>query len=257
MSSFGGRVILITGGTSGLGAAAAALLAARGARVVITGRRTDKGQAVVRKIMADGGEALFVEGDVTRRADVEAMVAQTLARFGRLDGAVNNAGITGTPFTQTADIDEAEWLATINTNLNAVWLCMKAEIPAMLASGGGSIVNMSSMYGLNGSDIGHAGYAASKAGVIGLTKTAAIDYGTQGIRVNALCPGFAHSEMVTPYLDSAPEFFAQAIARHSAMDRVGESDEVAEAVCWLLSEQSSFITGVALPVQGGEAKRMY
>ncbi len=251
------KVILITGGTSGLGEAAARLLASKGAKVAITGRREAQGEAVVGAIAATGGEAIFVRTDVTVRGDVEAMVAATMKRFGRLDGAVNNAGIANAPFTPTADIDDADWRAVIDTNLNAVWMSMKFEIPAMLASGGGSIVNMSSMYGLIGSDIGHASYSASKFGVIGLTKSAAIDYGQKGLRVNALCPGFCHSEMVDPHVSSSPELFEKLLKRHSAMNRLGESSEVAEAIAWLLSASSSFVNGAAIPIEGGETARLY
>lgn len=257
MRDLDGKVILITGGTSGLGEAAARLLASFGAKVAITGRREAQGAAVVDAIKSAGGEALFVKTDVNVRRDVEAMVAKTVERFGRLDGAVNNAGIAGKPFTPIAEIEEEDWLEVINTNLNAVFMSMKVEIPAMLKSGGGSIVNMSSMIGLIGSDIGHAPYCASKFGVIGLTKTAAIDYGQQGIRVNALCPGYCHSEMVDPYVAAEPALFEKLLTRHSAMNRLGESDEVAEAIAWLLSPSSSFINGVAVPMQGGETTRLY
>jgi len=257
MHDLKGKIILITGGTSGLGEAAAKLLASKGAKVAITGRRQAQGDAVVSAIKAAGGEAIFVKTDVNVRRDVEAMVAKTVDRFGRLDGAVNNAGIAGSPFTPAADIADEDWHAVINTNLNAVWMSMKFEIPAMLASGGGAIVNMSSMYGLIGSDIGHAAYSASKFGVIGLTKTAAIDYGQQGVRVNALCPGFCHSEMVDPYVDAEPALFEKLLTRHSAMNRLGDSNEMAEAIAWLLSASSSFINGAAIPIEGGETGRLY
>lgn len=257
MQDFKGKVILITGGTSGLGEAAAHLLAARGAKVALTGRREAQGNAVVEHIASAGGEALFVRADVTVRADVEAMVAKTVRRFGRLDGAVNNAGIAAAPFKAVADIADADWHAVINTNLNAVFMSMKFEIPAILASGGGAIVNISSMYGLVGSDLGHAAYAASKFGVIGLTKTAAIDYGQKNLRVNALCPGFCHSEMVDPHVDANPALFEKIIARHSAMNRLGEAREAAEAIAWLLSPGSSFVNGAALPMEGGETSRLY
>lgn len=257
MSGFKGKVILVTGATSGLGATAAITLAAQGAKVAITGRREAQGQAVLGQIEAAGGEGLFIKADVNVRADVEAMVAKTVDRFGRLDGAVNNAGIAGTPFTPVAEISDDNWLATINTNLNAVFMSMKFEIPAMLAGGGGGIVNISSMYGLIGSDIGHAAYCASKFGVVGLTKSAAIDYGQQGIRANALCPGYCHSEMVDPYVAAEPKLFERLTDRHSAMNRLGEAQEVADAIAWLLSDQSSFVNGAAIPIEGGETTRLY
>jgi A-factor type gamma-butyrolactone 1'-reductase (1S-forming) len=257
MAGFEGKVILITGATSGLGATAAVALAGKGANVAITGRREEQGQAVLEQIKATGGEGLFIKADVTVRGDVEAMVAKTLDRFGRLDGAVNNAGITGPVFTPLADVSEEDWLATIATNLTAVFMSMKFEIPAMLASGGGSIVNISSILGLEGSDISHGPYAASKHGVIGLTKTAAIDYGDKGIRVNALCPGYCHSEMVDPYVEAEPVLFEQILRRHSAMNRLGESQEVADVIEWLLSGQSSFVNGVAIRIDGGATTRLY
>lgn len=257
MKGFKDKVYLITGATSGIGATAAKMLASHGAKVAITGRRQKEGDAIVAQITAQGGEAIFIRTDVNVRDDVEAMVAKTVERFGRLDGAVNNAGIAGTPFTPTADIDDEDWHSVINTNLTAVWMCMKFEIPAILVNGGGAIVNISSMYGLIGGDIGNAPYVASKFGVIGLTKTAAIDYGDKGLRVNALCPGFCHSEMVDPYVEAEPEMFKTIVERHSAMNRLGESEEAANAILWLLSEQSSFVNGAAIPLEGGETTRLY
>jgi NAD(P)-dependent dehydrogenase (short-subunit alcohol dehydrogenase family) len=257
MTQFQDKVILITGGTSGLGATTAVSLASQGAKVAITGRREAQGQAVLAQMKAAGGEGLFIQGDITVRADVEAMVAKTVARFGRLDGAVNNAGIAGEPFHQVADMPEENWHAVINTNLTSVFMSLKFEIPAMLATGGGAIVNIASILGLEGSDIGHSAYAAAKHGVVGLTKSAAVDYAQQGLRVNALCPGYCHSEMVDPYVEAEPELFVKILARHSAMNRLGESQEVADAIEYLLSDKSSFINGVALPLDGGPMTRLY
>ena len=257
MSNFQDKVILITGGTSGLGATAAVSLASQGARVAITGRREAQGQAVLAQMRAAGGDGLFIRGDITVRADVEAMVARTVERFGRLDGAVNNAGIAGDPFFAVADMPDENWHAVINTNLTSVFMSMKFEIPAILASGGGAIVNIASILGLEGSDIGHSAYAAAKHGVIGLTKSAAVDYGQQGLRVNALCPGYCHSEMVDPYVEAEPELFVKIIARHSAMNRLGESQEVSDAIEYLLSGKSSFVNGVALRLDGGPTTRLY
>lgn len=256
MSSFENKVILITGATSGLGATAAVSLAGKGAKVTITGRREEQGQAVVAQMAAAGGEGLFIKADVTVRADVEAMVARTLDRFGRLDGAVNNAGITGGMFKPLADYSDEDWDSVIDTNLTGVFLCMRAQIPAILASGGGSIVNISSMYGTVGGDIGNAGYVSSKWGVIGLTKTAAIDYAKQGIRVNAVCPGYCHSEMVDPYAEAEPALFEKLLERYTATGQLGESHVVADAIEFLLSDQSSFISGAEIPVQGGQHSRL-
>ncbi len=257
MKRLEGKVVLVTGASSGLGAAAAVLMAAEGAKVAVAARRRDRGEALVAAIEAADGEGLFVETDVTKTQDIEAMVAATVARFGRLDGAVNNAGITGPTMKLLADVTEDEWDATLDCNLKAVFMCMKYEIPAMLAGGGGAIVNMSSMYGLKPSDLSHAPYCASKHGVVGLSQTAAIDYADQGIRVNAVCPAFIHSEMVDPYVEAAPELMRAVVARHSAMNRLGEADEVAQAISWLISDAASFISGAALPIGGGETTRLY
>ena len=257
MTDFNGKVILITGATSGLGATAAISLAGKGAKVAITGRREEQGQAVVAQMQAAGGEGLFIKADVTVRADVEAMVAKTVDRFGRLDGAVNNAGITGGMFKPLADYSDEDWHSVIDTNLTGVFLCMRAQIPAMLASGGGSIVNISSIYGTTGGDIGNAGYVSSKWGVIGLTKTAAIDYAHQGIRVNAVCPGYCHSEMVDPYAEAEPALFEKLLERYTATGKLGESHVVADAIEFLLSDKASFISGAAIPVQGAEHSRLY
>ncbi len=257
MTDFTGKVFLITGATSGLGATAAVSLAGQGAKVAITGRREEQGAAVVEQMKAAGGEGLFIKADVTRNADVEAMVAQTVERFGRLDGAVNNAGITGGMFKPVADYSDEDWHSVIDTNLTGVFLSMRAQIPAILASGGGSIVNISSAYGLNGGDIGNAGYVSSKWGVIGLTKTAAIDYARQGIRVNVVCPGYCHSEMVDPYAEAEPALFEKLLERYTATGKLGESHVVSDAIGWLLSDKSSFVSGAAIPVQGGEHSRLY
>ena len=251
------KVIIVTGASSGLGAASAIRIAAEGAKVVLAARRRDRGEEMIRQIKAEGGEGLFVQTDVTRTADVKALVSAAIDRFGGLDGAFNNAGVTGPTMTPLADVEEDGWDEAINTNLRAVFVCMKYQIPALLTRGGGAIVNMSSMYGLKPSDLGHAPYCASKFGVIGLTKSAAIDYADKGVRINAVCPGFIHSEMVDPYVEAQPELMGRVINRHSAMNRLGEPDEVARAVAWLLSGEASFVNGAALLVGGGDTTRLY
>jgi len=252
-----GKVVLVTGGSSGLGAATAEAAATEGARVVIAARRRDRGEAVAGRIAAAGGEALFVEADVTSADAVAAMVAATVDRFGGLDAAVNNAGLTGPVLTPLADIAIKDWRATLETNLTATFLCLKAELPAIVARGGGAIVNLSSIYGLRASDLGHAPYCASKHAVIGLTRTAAVDYARQGVRVNAVCPGFAHSEMVDPYVTAMPELMAKVVERHSAMNRLGEAAEVARTIIWLLSDEASFVSGAAIEIGGGGTGRLY
>lgn len=257
IKSFEGKVAIITGGSSGIGAATALQLARQGARVVIAARRPDKSMAIVRQIEELGSEGLFIQTDVGKRADIEALVSGTLAHFGRLDCAVNNAGISGPIATPIAEIEEADWDAVMSINLKAVWQCMKYEIPAMLKNGHGSIVNVSSIYGYKPSDVGHAPYCTSKFGVIGLSKTAAIDYGQQGIRVNAICPGFTHSEMLDPSVEAVPELIKALVGRYSATNRLGNAEETAEAITWLLSDSAKFVNGVALAVDGGDTTRLY
>jgi NAD(P)-dependent dehydrogenase (short-subunit alcohol dehydrogenase family) len=257
MRSFEGKVALVTGASSGLGAAASLQFAREGARVVIAARRTDQGEAVLRQIEALGGEGLFVRTDVTKATDIQAMVQATLARFGRLDCAINNAGIAGPVRTPVADVEEAQWDALMNVNLKGVWLCMKYEIPAMLAQGAGAIVNISSIYGFKASEIGHAPYCVSKFGVVGLTKSAAVDYGQRGVRINAVAPGFTRSEMVNPDAPGAADRYKLLAARHSAMSRLGESEETANAITWLCSDAARFVNGAVLAVDGGETARLY
>ena len=252
-----GKVIIVTGASSGLGEAAARMLAARGAKVVLAARRRDRCEAIVRDVEAAGGTASFCETDVSDGAAVDAMVEHALDRYGRLDGAFNNAGVASGALDAVADMTEETWNHVLGINLTSVWRCMKAEIPAMLANGGGAIVNNSSIYGLRGSEIGGAVYAASKHGVIGLTKSAAMDYAQQGLRINAVCPGFCHSEMVDPFVEEASELMARVIAGNSAMNRLGGADEVAEVVAWLLSGSSSFVNGAAIPIDGGPKAKLY
>lgn len=256
MDGIKGKVILITGASSGLGEATARKLSSLGAKVALAARRKERCDALVDEIVSAGGEALTVQTDVSDAAAIDAMVARTVEHFGRLDGAVNNAGITGAVFTPAAEVEDEDWDAVIGINLTAVWRCMKAEIPALLQSGSGSIVNMSSMYGLIGGELGNSGYVASKFGVIGLTKTAAIDYGQKGLRINAVCPGFCHSEMVDPFVEDERDLMLEVVKRNSAMNRLGESAEVADVVAWLLSDNASFVSGAAIPVQGGRSALM-
>ncbi|MGY4830290.1 SDR family NAD(P)-dependent oxidoreductase [Sphaerotilaceae bacterium SBD11-9] len=257
MTAFTGQVALVTGASSGLGEATAWRFAQEGAKVVVVARRADQGARVVQRIEAAGGEALFVQADVARAGEVERMVAATLDRFGRLDCAVNNAGIAGPRFTPIADVTEAQWDEVMGVNLKGVWLCMKHEIPALLAAGGGAIVNVASIYGLKPSDIGHASYATSKFGVVGLTQSAASDYGQMGLRINAIAPGFTRSEMVDPDRPGAAERYRALTARHCGMNRLGRAEEAASAIVWLCSAAASYVNGAVLAVDGGGATRMY
>jgi NAD(P)-dependent dehydrogenase (short-subunit alcohol dehydrogenase family) len=257
MKSFEGKVVIVTGASSGLGEAAALQFAREGAKVVVAARRLDKSEDVVRRIDALGGEGFFIKTDVSKRADIEALVEGTIARFGKLDCAVNNAGISGPGMVPVAEIEEESWDEVMNINLKAVWVCMKYEIPAMLKQGKGAIVNVSSIYGFKPSDIGHAPYCTSKFGLIGLSKTAAIDYAQKGIRVNVVAPGFTHSEMVDPYIESASELMKTLVGRYSAVNRIGDAEEVAEAIAWLCSDAARFVNGAVLPVDGGDTTRLY
>lgn len=257
MAMLDGKVIVVTGASSGLGEATARLCAKEGASVVLAARRVEMGKAVVREIQEAGGEAIFVRTDVTVRRDVEALIDETLRVFDRVDCAVNNAGVTGPVMTPLADVEDDQWDDLMNTNLRSVFLCMRSEIPAMLEHGSGSIVNMASIYGCVGSDVGHAPYAASKHAVIGLTKSAAIDYADQGIRVNVVAPGYTHSEIVDYYIREAPALVDQLVLRHCAMNRVGDAHEVASTMAWLCSDESSFVNGAVLTIDGGTTTRLY
>lgn len=257
MKMFEGKTVIVTGASSGLGEAAALRFAKEGANVVVAARREDKGQAVARRIDELGGHGFYVKTDVSQSADVENLVARTLEKFGALDCAVNNAGIAGPVGVPLADIEEKDWDELMRTNLKAVWMCMKYEIRAMLKNERGAIVNVSSIYGLKPSDMGHAPYCASKFGIIGLSKTAAIDYAKRGIRVNVVAPGFTRSELVEPYVASAPKLVSALVHRHSAMNRMGEAEDTAEAVLWLCSDAARFVNGAVLPVDGGETTRLY
>jgi len=254
---FEGKVALVTGASSGLGKATALKFAREGAKVVIAARRVEQGGNVVRRIAESGGEAHFVQADVSRAADVERLVNDTVQKFGRLDCAVNNAGISGPRYTPLAAVTEEQWDQVMNVNLKGVWLCMKYEIQAMLASGRGAIVNIASIYGLKPADSGHVPYGASKHGVLGLTTGAAVDYAQMSIRINAVAPGFTHSEMVDVNRPGAAESYRKLVARHSGMNRLGNADEAANAIVWLCSDEASYVNGAVLAVDGGGATRMY
>ena len=243
-----GKVALVTGGASGIGRATALTFAREGARLVIADMNEEGGQQTAHMITEKGGEAIFVQVDVSQATAVEAMISKTVETYGRLDCAHNNAGIAGGARTLTADYPEERWHQVIAVNLTGVWLCMKYEIPQMLSQGSGAIVNTASAAGLV-SGRGISAYVASKHGVVGLTKTAALEYAQQGIRVNCVCPGYIQTPMTARGL-SDPEQKAQIIAREP-IGRVGTPEEVAEAVVWLCSDAASFVTGHTMMVDGG------
>ena len=241
-----GKVAVITGGSSGIGRATALAFAAEGARVAIGARRQAEGEETVRLLRERGGEAVFVQTDVRQSDQVQRLVQSAVDRWGRLDCAFNNAGIEGAAMVLTADYPEETWRNVIDINLTGMFFAMKHEIQHMLSQGRGAIVNMSSIAGLVGGVVGSA-YFASKHGVVGLTKAAAIEYGKSGIRVNAVCPAIIETDMVTRAFGGVSEFLASL----HPMGRVGQPQEVANAVVWLCSDRASFITGHALPIDGG------
>ncbi len=243
-----GRVGLVTDAGAGTGRATAIGFAREGARVAVADRDPKGGQETVDRIRKLGGEALFVEADVSREDDVEAMVSGSVEVFGGLHLASNNAA-AGAGFGATAEISRKDWDLSLAVSLTGVELCMKHEIPAMLASGGGSIVNIGSTAGIKGEAFLSA-YSAAKGGVIALTKTAASEYAERGIRVNCVCPGGVRTPGSQRYVDRSPEVMARSRDAH-AMKRFGEPEEIAEAVTWLCSDRASFATGHVLVVDGG------
>lgn len=249
MSSLADRVALVTGGASGLGRAAAVMFARDGARVVVADVDAAGLRETVGQIEETGGTAKDLVADVTRAADVEGMVSQTVDAFGSLDCAFNNAGIEGSVGTTTADYTEEEWDRVINVDLKGVWLCMKYEITHMLKQGSGAIVNTSSVAGLVGLR-GSSPYVASKHGVVGLTKTAALEYARDNIRVNAVCPGVFRTPLVERIIEGVPGREREYM-NAQPIGRLGQPQELAEAVVWLCSEAASFVTGHAFPVDGG------
>ena len=262
MGKMDGKVAVVTGGNSGIGKAAAKVFAREGARVVIAARNADRGEKVVREIGEAGGEAMFVVTDVAKVTDVERLVAKTVGRFGRLDYAVNNAAYAGA-FSLTADFTEAEYDETMAVDLKGVWLGMKYEIKQMLAQNpaGGAIVNTSSVNGLGGVPMLSL-YAAAKAGILGLTKSAAMEYSAKGIRINALVAGAFDTPMLKDAVErqSGGDTTVQAKMWESykamiASGRIGDPSEAGEAIVWLCSDAASYVTGHSMIVDGGLTAR--
>jgi NAD(P)-dependent dehydrogenase (short-subunit alcohol dehydrogenase family) len=242
---FAGKVALITGGNAGIGRAAAIEFAKQGATVVISGRREKEGHDVIAEINALGGEAILVKTDVSQESDVKAMIERTLATFGRLDCAFNNAGIEQVP-TPLLDQTEAMYDQIMDINVKGVWLSLKHEIPAMLQTGGGAIVNNASVAGLIGFAMGPI-YVASKHAVIGLTKAVALEYAKQHIRVNAVAPGSIETRMFR----ALPPEVRQMLEAAQPMGRIGQPDEITSTVVWLCADGASFVTGQIVPIDGG------
>jgi NAD(P)-dependent dehydrogenase (short-subunit alcohol dehydrogenase family) len=239
------KTVIITGGASGIGKATAALFAKEGANVIIADIQEVEGQVVVKDICSAGGTASFFKTDVSKPEDMEALVNFAIKTYGKLDVAVNNAGIGG-ELNPIADMSIEGWQKVITINLNSLFYGMKYQIQGMLKSGGGSIVNISSILGSVGF-AGSAGYTAAKHGVVGLTQTAALEYSAHNIRINAVGPGFIDTPLLNA-LDA--EMKKQLVALHP-IGRLGKSEEVAELIFWLSSSKSSFVTGSYYPIDGG------
>ncbi len=248
-----GKVIVVTGAAAGIGRASAALFAKEGARVAVSDVDETRGTAAAREIKDRGGDAHFIRADVSRFSDVDRLIRETVARYSRLDGAFNNAGIEGT-MAPTVECTEENWDRTIGINLKGVWLCLREELRQLARQKrGGSIVNMASVAGLVGFENLPA-YVASKHGIVGLTRTAALECAPRGVRVNAVCPGVIHTEMIDRITGRKPETEALFVSMEP-MGRMGRPEEIAEAALWLLSDASSFVTGQAMAVDGGLVAR--
>lgn len=247
MKTLQDKIALVTGGTTGIGRATAIAFARHGAKVVVAGRRQQEGDETVRLIQAAGGTAVFVAADVSKAADVKNLVARTVAIYGRLDIAFNNAGVESAVIAPTADQDDDDFDKVFAINVKGVYLSMKHQIPAMLKNGGGVIVNTSSVAGQIGMP-GAGPYVASKHAVIGLTKNAALEYAKLGIRVNAVAPAAIETPMLDRFTESVPR---DLLTSFHPIGRLGKPEEIAEAVVWLSSPQASFVTGQTLAVDGG------
>ncbi len=248
MTTFSGKVAVVTGGTSGIGKAAVIALAQAGAKVVVAGRRQVEGEETIRLLQASSGEGFFVATDVSKEADVQTLIEKTMAHYGRLDIAFNNAGVDQET-TPLPEQTEATYDRIMDINVKGVWLSLKHEIPAMLKNGGGAIVNTTSGLGLVGA-VGVPIYVASKHAVEGLTKSVALEYAKQGIRVNAVSPGLIQTEMFDRTVQTNTELM-EYFKTTLPMGRIGTPQEVVNAVLWLCSDASSFVTGHSLTVDGG------
>jgi NAD(P)-dependent dehydrogenase (short-subunit alcohol dehydrogenase family) len=248
-----GKVALVTGGSSGIGRAAALLFAREGATVIVADIDAAGGAETIAKIKSEGSHAQFVPTDISSSAEVAALIAGIVDNFGRLDCAFNNAGILG-DIVSIVDHTEAMWHRAFETNLKGTWLCMKHEIPQMLAQGRGTIVNTTSTAGVQIGSPFRSAYAASKAGIVSLTKSAALEYAEHGLRVNALCPSHTRTPLLEQFFKLRPELEASFIAQ-TPMGRIAAPEEVAEGALWLCSDASSFVTGQVLVIDGGYVTR--
>lgn len=245
---FQNQVALVTGGSFGIGKATAVAFAQRGAKVIIVDWKEDSEGTTLKQVKESGSAGLFIQCDISKPGNVKAMIAETVATYGRLDFAFNNAGIEGIQ-APTHECTEENWDKTLNINLKGVWLCMKEEILQMRRQGKGVIVNCSSVAGLSGF-ANMPAYVASKHGMIGLTKSTALENATAGIRINAVCPGVIHTQMIDR-LTQGNEAAEKQYASLEPIGRMGKPEEIAEAVVWLCSDAASFVTGHAMAVDGG------
>ncbi len=247
------RVVVVTGGSTGIGRATALALSREGARVVVANRSLAGGEETVRQIREAGGDAKFIQTDVSQSADVQALITRTVEHYGRVDCAFNNAGYEGMRVL-TADLPEDDWQRALQTNLTGVWLCMKYAIAQMLTQGHGVIVNMSSVVGHTGRAGISPALVATHHGIIGLTRQAAVEYAKQGIRINAICPTVTRTERLARVHGTDPAMLAR-IAAGNPSGRMGEPEDAAAAVVWLCSEAASFVVGHTLVVDGGVLAR--
>lgn len=247
MSRMEGKVALVTGGGSGIGRSVALGFAREGAKVVVADVIAEGGEATANLVKNAGGIGVFVKCDVSESNQVKTMIDMAVETFGRLDFAANNAGING-EMAGTVDCTEDNWERVIGIDLKGIWLCMKYEIPQMLKHGGGSIVNTSSIAGLV--NAGTPPYSAAKHGVLGLTKTAAVEFAQQGVRINAVCPGVIHTPMTQPLFEQMPDKMNQMMSA-IPMARFGQPENIADAIVWLCGDGASYITGTALSIDGG------
>jgi NAD(P)-dependent dehydrogenase (short-subunit alcohol dehydrogenase family) len=243
-----GRVVLVTGGSSGIGLATAFAFAQEGVKVAIASRTPETGLAAVQSIKSQGHEAIWIKADVSQARQVEEMVRNVVDTYGRLDYAFNNGG-SGGRGGQFLDLNEEDWEKTINGFLKSVWLCMKYEIPEMIKTGSGAIVNNSSVDGKR-AYAGDPFYSAAKHGVLGLTKSVAMEYANKGIRINAICPAWIKTPPVDDMFAKDPNIEKMAML-HQPIGRLGRPEEIAQAVLWLLSDKASFMVGTELAIDGG------
>ncbi len=247
------KVALVTGGASGIGRAAAQLFAREGAKVVVADINAEGGEETLQIIRDAGGEASFVRTNITKATDVEALIDRVIDIHSRLDCAYNNAGILG-DIVSVTDHSEETWDQVIETNLKGTWLCMKHQIPQMLKQGNGAIVNTTATAGVKGGSPNRSAYAASKAGIVSLSKCAAMEYAEYGLRINVICPSHTRTPMLEQFFELRPELEADFIAQ-APMGRIAAPEEVAEGALWLCSDASSFVTGHVLAMDGGHLSR--